>query len=242
MGDERESKPKLTVSQEFSVLQPMRQNAYPIGEADWERIKRMIKEIVPPNNLYEQISFACLGVFGSSVLALASLKLSGTSPPVWAWVIVWCVFVGSLVATVTLYLAGKDLKKATARTAESALAEMMEIEQRCAPIASDSSSPASVPAEKAKLSLLSAAYGADGHGWSDVKPVLNQRIKDGKLCIHVTNEELGGDPVPNVWKKLRVAYRINGKVYRVEVGEGQKLSIPDLQSDPPSGAGAGAEP
>jgi hypothetical protein len=226
MAEAQQGESKLTVSQEFSVLQPRPQNAYPIGEADWRRIRRMIKEIVPPNNVYQQISFTSLGVLGSSIFALISLELSSKSPPNWVWTVVWCMFAASLVATVALYFAGSDLKKATVRTAGSVLVEMTEIEQSCAPTAAIESSSGKVTAENAGLMLVSADYGADGHPWIDVKPALKGMIKGGKLCIQVTNEELGSDPVRNVPKKLRLVYRFNGKDYRLEVAEGDKLSIP----------------
>jgi hypothetical protein len=143
MADERESKPKLTVSQEFSVLQPRPQNAYLIAEADWKRIKRMVNEIVPPNNIYQQIGFTSLGVLGSSILALVSLKLSGASPPVWAWVVMWCVLITSLVvAAITLLLVDPGQKKTTVRTVESVVLEMTQIEQSCAPIAATEVRPA----------------------------------------------------------------------------------------------------
>jgi len=143
MADEQESKPKLTVSQEFSVLQPRPQNAYLIAEADWKRIKRMVNEIVPPNNIYQQVGFTSLGVLGSSILALVSLKLSGASPPVWAWVVMWCVLITSLVvAATTLLLVDPEQKKTTVRTVESVVLEMTQIEQSCAPVAATEVRPA----------------------------------------------------------------------------------------------------
>jgi len=143
MAEEQESKPKLTVSQEFSVLQPRPQNAYLIAEADWKRIKRMVNEIVPPSNIYQQIGFTSLGVLGSSIVALASSGLSGTSLPVSAWVVMWCVFITSLaVAAITLLFVDPELKKATVRTAESVVLEMTQIEQSCAPIAATEVRPA----------------------------------------------------------------------------------------------------
>jgi hypothetical protein len=136
MADEQESKPKLHASQEFSVLQPRPQNAYLVAEADWKRIKRMVTEIVPANNNYQQIGFASLGVVGSAILALASLKFSGTSPPVWASIVIWCLFISSsVVAVITLIFVGPELKKATVSTAQSVVDEMTAIEQSCAPIA-----------------------------------------------------------------------------------------------------------
>jgi hypothetical protein len=43
----------------------------------------------------------------------------------------------------------------------------------------------------------------------------------------VTNEELGGDPAPNVFKSLEVNYSWDGIDHSKIVDEGQDLSLPD---------------
>jgi len=60
-------------------------------------------------------------------------------------------------------------------------------------------------ADKNDLTILSAKYGADNH-WMDVAPLLRAKIVDGKLRLRVTNEEMGGDPFPNMSKKLELTY------------------------------------
>lgn len=227
MAEEWKSEPKLTVSQEFSVLQPRPQKAYLIAEADWRRIRRIVKEIVPPRNIYQQISSGSVGVFGSSIFALVSLMVSSTPPPNWAWTVVICAVLTSLVASVAFYYVDLMQKQATVRTTDSVLYEMAEIEQGCGPTASDIASSARPSAEARGLNVLSAQYGADGYPWKDVTSILNGRIINARLQVPVTNEELGPDPVPNVKKKIKVQYVLNGKSCLITVPEGEELLISD---------------
>jgi hypothetical protein len=81
-------------------------------------------------------------------------------------------------------------------------------------------------AEKNGITILSARYGARG-AWADVAPLIGTKIQNGKLRIRVTNEELGGDPAPNVFKSLEVNYSWDGADYSKVVDEGQELSLPD---------------
>jgi hypothetical protein len=83
------------------------------------------------------------------------------------------------------------------------------------------------PSAKSDLAILSAKYGAN-NGWMDVAPVLRAKIKDGKLQISVTNEELGGDPTPGVVKKLEVTYVYRGQTYSKTIPETEMLSLPEL--------------
>ncbi|MBI5304629.1 MAG: DUF3395 domain-containing protein [Chloroflexi bacterium] len=82
------------------------------------------------------------------------------------------------------------------------------------------------PSAKSDLAILSAKYGAN-NGWMDVAPVLRAKIKDGKLQISVTNEELGGDPTPGVVKKLEVTYVYRGQTYSKTIPETEMLSLPE---------------
>jgi Domain of unknown function (DUF3395) len=79
--------------------------------------------------------------------------------------------------------------------------------------------------QKPELSIISARYGAD-EGWRDVAPRLRAKIRDDRLIIGVTNEELGGDPAPGVPKRLELTYSYGGRNYSKIVRETDALSIP----------------
>lgn len=227
MNDEQKREAKLTVSQEFSVLQPRPQNAYLIGEADWKRIKRIVKEIVPQKNIYQIVASGSVGVLVSSAFALLSFKLSSSSPPGWAWTVVICAAACSCLMTIAFFYFDFQQKQATARTVGGVLDEIREIEQNCGPAGLLERSSVNTSAEITELAICSAMYGADGHPWKNVASVLSTKIQDGGLHVPVTNAELGGDPLPNVNKKLEVTYSRGGRTYHKTVPENETLSIPE---------------
>lgn len=218
MNDEQKRESNLTVSQEFSVLQPGPQNAYLIAEADWKRIKRIVKEIVPHKNIYQIVGSGCVGVLVSSAFALLTFEVSDSTLPGWAWTVVICAAACSLLMTIAFFYFDSQQRPATVRTVDSVLVEMSEIEQNC--------EPAILP--EPQLTISSAKYGADGHSWRDVASVLSAKIQAGTLRVSVTNTELGGDPAPNIKKKLEVIYSRGGRTYQRTVPENETLSIPDI--------------
>jgi hypothetical protein len=226
MSDERKREPKLTVSQDFSVLQPGPQNAYLIAEADWKRIKRIVTEIVPPKNAYQIVSSGFLGVLVSSAFALLTFKLSNSPLPGWAWTVVICAASCSLLMTIAFYYFDSQQEQATNRSVTSVLDEIREIEQNRTPASLPGPSFVDVSGEEQGLTILSAVYGA-AQSWKDVASILSARIEDGKLLVPVTNEELGPDPLPNVEKRVEVAYSHGGRTYRKVVAENETLSIPE---------------
>lgn len=84
------------------------------------------------------------------------------------------------------------------------------------------------PDSAADLAICTATYGAQDEG-KDVTRILASRVKDGKLELLVSNENLGGDPVPGVVKKLQVEYLFAGKQHSATADEGETLSLPFQQ-------------
>jgi hypothetical protein len=76
-----------------------------------------------------------------------------------------------------------------------------------------------------ELVILSAKYGTEGKS-VDVTEFLRPKAAAGKLEMHVTNDNLGGDPVPKVRKALEVVYSYAGETHTKTVREGQMLSLP----------------
>jgi hypothetical protein len=227
MNDDQKRESNLTVSQEFSVLQPGPQNAYLIGEADWKRIKRIVKEIVPHKNLYQMVGSGFFGVLVSSAFALLSFTLSNSPVPGWAWTTVICAGACSLLMTVAFFYFDSQQRRTTVRTVESVLAEIREIELNCSPASLLEPPSTSISAAKMELTICSALYGVDAV-WKDVASILSAKIQDGRLRVLVTNVELGCDPLPNAKKELRVTYSEGGRTYQKTVPENDTLSIPEL--------------
>ena len=81
------------------------------------------------------------------------------------------------------------------------------------------------PDAAADLVICTATYGAQDK-MNDVTQILASNVKDGKLELLVSNDNLGGDPIPRVAKKLRVEYICAGKQHSTTVDEGETLSLP----------------
>jgi len=91
-----------------------------------------------------------------------------------------------------------------------------------------SSSPSS-----GSLIIKRAAYGAadDNSHKADVTALLAALVKGNCLNMDVNNKNLGGDPVPNHRKQLRVEYELDGKAFTKVLDEDQTLSIPEERTD-----------
>jgi len=62
---------------------------------------------------------------------------------------------------------------------------------------------------------------------ADVTEALSTLVANDKLSVVVNNDTLGGDPAPNIVKRLHVDYTLNGKRYSQDVDEGGSLTIPN---------------
>jgi HEAT repeat protein len=85
--------------------------------------------------------------------------------------------------------------------------------------------PIAVPADEAKVLVITKAeYGAQTT-WVDVTEQLIGSMQDNGISIRAGNELAGSDPVPSVVKSLRVAYTLGGEAKNVAVPEGGQLQI-----------------
>ncbi len=84
----------------------------------------------------------------------------------------------------------------------------------------------SSPYMRDRLVIQSARYGADTR-WKDVTDILRAKIRDGKLRVEVTNDELGPDPAEWVAKNLEVSYIFEGEEQSKSVAENGVFCVPD---------------
>jgi len=90
-------------------------------------------------------------------------------------------------------------------------------------------SPCLSQAAAPKLVIRRAIYEAiDGAGSGDVTEIVKSMVKDGRLCLQATNQDLRGDPTPGHRKRLRVEYLVDGKEKVAVVPEGGALEIPPI--------------
>jgi hypothetical protein len=79
--------------------------------------------------------------------------------------------------------------------------------------------------QRPRLEILRASYGA-GRQRSDVTARLQSLLADGRLTLRVDNNTMGGDPARGEVKRLSLRYRLNGQDQRIELAEGEQLSLP----------------
>ena len=116
------------ITQDYAVYPPKKQGIYPIQESDWERIKRLIGSIIPPQRLFQILSSLCFGIFASAIFSLISFLTAERVAP-WVMPTAWTIFwVSLLVGCALLLLDGKQKKLMTVST-NDVLQEMAQIEQ-----------------------------------------------------------------------------------------------------------------
>lgn len=82
-----------------------------------------------------------------------------------------------------------------------------------------------------RLEIRKAVYeAADGQGGADVTAKVSALVAAGELTIPATNE-LFGDPVPNVVKRLRVDYLLNGRSLQKTAAENEVVELVEAQEE-----------
>jgi len=79
-----------------------------------------------------------------------------------------------------------------------------------------------------KLEIIKAEYGA-GDKMKDVSDIIRKQAKNYRIIFLSNtsyNEALGGDPVPNIAKQLKIKYRIDGKEGEVSLNENAPVVLP----------------
>lgn len=78
---------------------------------------------------------------------------------------------------------------------------------------------------RSDLRIVKASWGAQGRS-RDVTHLLQDRIRDGRLRIRASNEDIGFDPAYQIVKTLFVVYEIRGRRQEVRIPEGDFLELP----------------
>jgi hypothetical protein len=76
------------------------------------------------------------------------------------------------------------------------------------------------------LRLVNAVWGAPNGRGREVTRALQDRIRDGRLRVRATNEEMGFDPAAGQPKMLVVVFEFRGRRQEVRVREGDLLELP----------------
>ncbi len=80
-------------------------------------------------------------------------------------------------------------------------------------------------AVRGDLRIVSASWGARERS-RDVTRLVQDKMRDGRLRIRASNEEMGFDPAQGIPKTLVVVYEIRGRRQEARIPEGQGLELP----------------
>jgi hypothetical protein len=212
----KSAKGDITVSREFSVAVPKDEGVL-VLRSDWNRIKTMVARIVPVKNWYQVSGSVSVGIAVAAAFSLIGFA-SSKDVPTWARFTDSCALVCGIVLAVALFALDAQQHLYTTHKTTDVTEEMDRIERLCDAVPQGG--------DMNGIAILSARYGASG-AWADVGPLLGAKVQNGKLRIMVTNEDLGGDPAPNITKSLEVNYSRDGTACSKVVPEGQELSLPE---------------
>lgn len=131
MSPDGKNKWPSTATQEYTVLRPVRQNAYLVVETDWIRIERMVGEIIPHKGGFQVVASISVGVLVSALSIWISFKVSDSTVPNWAWTADTCAIWCSLLMAISFFVFDSKRQKSTVRTVRSVQTEMAEVRKRC---------------------------------------------------------------------------------------------------------------
>jgi hypothetical protein len=120
---------KLSFSQDYFVYTPKKQGVYPIQEAEWNRLKKMIEKIVPEKKVYSTIASVLFGVFASSIFSIISLYTLHDLPR-WIFPANWAILISSLILAIALTIIDSQQKKILQVSSEIILCDMQDIEEK----------------------------------------------------------------------------------------------------------------
>ena len=113
---------KFDVSQEFEILPPQKEKAYPIGVKEWEFIKRKIKEIKIEIILFYSVGFLFLGASASFLITIIANDFKNETSKYLTWTLFAVCLVGGLLST---YFAKDKHKQENAKPKE--IIDQMEL-------------------------------------------------------------------------------------------------------------------
>jgi hypothetical protein len=118
----------FTFTQEHYMYQAKPVGVYPMKETDWERLKRMIKLIIPNKKIYQVLYSIAIGIFSSSVFSLITFQIT-TNIPNWALITTWICTIASLFLGIGFLIIDNQQKEIINQSSESIIKEMEIIEK-----------------------------------------------------------------------------------------------------------------
>ena len=120
---------ELQFSQDYIVLKPKPQRAYPVGAVDWVRLKRLINGMRPKIRLYQIGASALFGVTGSAFVGWCILPADVQGLPGWTGAVLLTTSIATLLLGGALLAADHEAADQIGRMKRLLDAEMETIEQ-----------------------------------------------------------------------------------------------------------------
>src|ERR1700674_2675068 len=96
---------RLNVNQKYSIDEPTVKKAYFVPQSEWQRVVRLINELVPYHNVFQLLWPLCVGVFGSMIGILITLRTASVAAPNWVGTVIWATAATTLVACIICFCA-----------------------------------------------------------------------------------------------------------------------------------------
>ena len=119
---------EFKITQDYVIYNVKKECIFPIKETEWNRLKGMIKNIIPHKKIFQIISSILWGVFASSIFSLIGFQ---TAKDLDKWVLptTWAIFFVSLILGICLLILDSQQNDIINNSAESVLSEMETIEK-----------------------------------------------------------------------------------------------------------------
>jgi len=119
----------LKLSQDYYVYTPKKSAVYPITESDWNRIKKMLGNVIVPKKVYSFFSSLCFGITASSIFSFISFITIEKIPN---WIIPTNISIGisSLILAIILLILDEQQKDIIKISSHFIIEEMESIESK----------------------------------------------------------------------------------------------------------------
>lgn len=119
----------LQFTQDYYLYSPKKQGVYPVQETEWNRLKKLIQNIIPQKKIYNILSSIAFGVAISSIFSIITLYTLSQLP---SWILPanWAIFVSTLIIGICLLLIDSQQKQIIKITTDYILKEMTTIEEQ----------------------------------------------------------------------------------------------------------------
>ena len=118
----------IEFTRDYQMFNTKKEGVYPITESDWERLKELIKNIIPEKKIYSIIYSIFIGTFISAIFSLFSLStIDGLSN----WIIPtnWAILIGSLILALAIMILDNQQKTIIKISTGFVISEMENLEK-----------------------------------------------------------------------------------------------------------------